>query len=508
MKSKRQDILILILFAIIPAVLLLFFSRNSFLYKINHREDINAFLMAGQYILNGKIPYRDFFDHKGPFVYYLYALCVAIVPGTFHGIYLLEVMCGFFDCLIARKTIQLFVQNKFTSFALTIAFYISSVLNEAGDSGEFEQLCLPLLLYAVYITAKRIKTGETILKRTYLLLGIFAGILFWSKYTILIVYIVCIVFLVSSFIQDKKYEEIKDLFLYGAIGIVIVSAIVLIFFALNRSITDLIQVYFVTNLSNYSDSVTLYPGNKILSVSVAMLTGLIQYEFCFAYCLLIIFNTLSVKAASDLRLKRFVLLTFCGFASSLLMSSIGGFAFSYYFIIISSWYPLILALFASQRKSLGKIPSRVCITAFWTVYAFYMASYAIFFQVSNINHNRYEAFQEKTIALIERNGGEDIVSFNFMDEGFYHQMDVLPDRYYYITSSARHEEILDSLHDEIVAGDVDYVVTKVWLNELDEDRNQILEEHMEGLHLEEVNSYVDTTWQEAFHVYRNLDADE
>ena len=72
------------------AVLLLFCSGTSPLYNGHDWTDANTYLTMGRGLLHGVVPYRDLFDHKGPLLYFVYALGALLSPSGFFGIYLLQ----------------------------------------------------------------------------------------------------------------------------------------------------------------------------------------------------------------------------------------------------------------------------------------------------------------------------------------------------------------------------------------------------------------------------------
>ena len=53
-------------------------------------RDAGVFLYIGNQIAEGDIPYRDVWDHKGPLIYYINAVGVALTPGFETGVWLLE----------------------------------------------------------------------------------------------------------------------------------------------------------------------------------------------------------------------------------------------------------------------------------------------------------------------------------------------------------------------------------------------------------------------------------
>lgn len=76
-------------------------------------RDSGVFLYTGQQVLEGKIPYRDVWDHKPPAVFYVNALGLLIGKGHIDGIYILEKLsvyaasvCGFFLMIRAFDAIS------------------------------------------------------------------------------------------------------------------------------------------------------------------------------------------------------------------------------------------------------------------------------------------------------------------------------------------------------------------------------------------------------------------
>src|SRR3990172_2850421 len=55
-------------------------------------RDPGVFLYMGDQILDGKIPYRDIWDHKPPLIFFINALGQLITRNSFWGIWTLEVV--------------------------------------------------------------------------------------------------------------------------------------------------------------------------------------------------------------------------------------------------------------------------------------------------------------------------------------------------------------------------------------------------------------------------------
>ena len=75
---RRQDAQVLAYALLIAAAVLFFCSKSSFGYPINDWSDANIYFTIGKGMTRGQVVYRDLYDHKGPLLYALHALCALI----------------------------------------------------------------------------------------------------------------------------------------------------------------------------------------------------------------------------------------------------------------------------------------------------------------------------------------------------------------------------------------------------------------------------------------------
>ena len=69
-------------------------------------RDGGFFLYAGSQILNGKIPYQDFWDLKGPAIFYINALGLWLGGGSRWGVWAVEFLCIFGTFLILYRALS------------------------------------------------------------------------------------------------------------------------------------------------------------------------------------------------------------------------------------------------------------------------------------------------------------------------------------------------------------------------------------------------------------------
>ena len=90
--SARERARIGLLALIIAAAVLFFCSKSSPAYPINDWSAANIYFSAGKGMLAGRVMYRDLYDHKGPLIYALHALCALVCPADFTGVWVLEIL--------------------------------------------------------------------------------------------------------------------------------------------------------------------------------------------------------------------------------------------------------------------------------------------------------------------------------------------------------------------------------------------------------------------------------
>ena len=74
---------------VIAVVLLLVYSKNSLFYAMNSYEDINIFFAVTDALFHGNVLYRDVFEHKGPFLYFLYSI-IHILGNSYFTLWIWE----------------------------------------------------------------------------------------------------------------------------------------------------------------------------------------------------------------------------------------------------------------------------------------------------------------------------------------------------------------------------------------------------------------------------------
>ena len=173
-KLSKYELMILWISAVLTIT---FVSTCSPLYPFNPWDDANCFFTIGRGMVKGRILYKDLFDHKGPLLYFVYALTALISGRSFIGAWIAEcIMAGVF-AVYSWKTVKLFVSTSKNSVLLIPVFiavvYTSKMFNFGGNA---EELCFPLITIALYKGLKAVVKGDGLPKKAdALICGILAG---------------------------------------------------------------------------------------------------------------------------------------------------------------------------------------------------------------------------------------------------------------------------------------------------------------------------------------------
>ncbi len=252
--SKNRSVKLLIC----GAVLLLSFitiaicSRSSFFYPINDWGDANIYFDIAKGLIHGKVPYRDLYDQKGPFMYFIYAVGLLFDEKDFLGIFVLEVIAAFVFLYTSYKIIKMYCKSDVAIVTLPLfafAVYSSESFCQGGSAEEF---ILPIYMVIIYKMLDF--AGKNCIKRSdAIIIGILTGIVFWTKFTLVGLSVFFCGYILFVYMLAKKYRELFQTVLNFLIGFVMSTILVLSYFGLSKSLMYLWNGYFYNNIFYYSN---------------------------------------------------------------------------------------------------------------------------------------------------------------------------------------------------------------------------------------------------------------
>ena len=251
-KKNRQAFL---WFLLASAMLLMKYSGSSPAFFINTWVDTNANMTVGKSILYGVVPYKDLFEQRGPWLYFINAFCSLFrVSNPFFAVYLYEVICGGVFLFFCWKTLKIFSEECADFFLVSSPLYYWMILREPsfGMGGSPEELCVPALMTSLYLLIRSIHQDRYLSFKGGIIIGLCAGYVFWIKYNMIGFFVGAAIVFFARYAKKSKWKQIWRVLLGVIIGLGIMSLPVFLYFGLNHAISDLFRVYFYDNIFYYS----------------------------------------------------------------------------------------------------------------------------------------------------------------------------------------------------------------------------------------------------------------
>jgi hypothetical protein len=314
--------------------------------------DSTVFLYIGRLILRGGVPYRDAFDHKGPLVYLLDALGIAI-HGVF-GVWLLEILFLSVSATFAYK-----IARAFTSQGTALMTAVVSILwyTARSDSNFCETWSVPFLLIALYYWTRYLREGFSLSKRATMSVGFSFGAVLLLKPNLTAIWMLfCLTVLIASICRGT-WRFLVTRILVFLIGAAILVVPILGWLRHTGAWNDFVDQYWVFNRF-YCDVAF---GMKLRTFLRCF--ACIPLESYFALFAAIGYPILAYRAKNRSDRILFVSLEICLFLSLLLMSMSGRSARHYSAPLVAVFLPFLACAFtgalSESSSAWGKIGKRV-----------------------------------------------------------------------------------------------------------------------------------------------------
>ncbi len=430
-------------------------SKSSPLYPLNNWDDANCFYTVGRATLNGQVMYRDIFEQKGPWLYFIYMLASLISGSSFFGAYIIEVLSFFAFLVLCARIILLFCDRKAVLLMPLLATTVCTA-PAFEQGGSAEELCLPMIAYGFYVGLKSIVNEKPVTKREWLLVGITSGAVLWIKFSLLGFYLGCGAFLVFYYIKKKWHRELITFLLMLLLGEAIISLPVFAYFLINGAMRDLFDVYFYCNIFVYSVRTV---DNRFLAVILNLFEGTKSFLYSFGFgCALMICGGICLFFRSK-RLFGFLL---CTSISTFLLIYVGGRRYIYYSLILSVFASLgIVFIYKLLQLIPEKKPNSPGInTAFGCCMLGYTLMTSLIWSPNTymMSYSKEDMPQYKFAEVISQTENATILNFRFLDGGFYTASGILPSCRFFCGLNIPYAT---SEQDRYVRdGDVDYLITR------------------------------------------------
>lgn len=462
--QKRKINLSLIFCFAAAALYLLFCSKSSPLYPMNDWVDVNCFYTMGKSLLAGKVPYVDLYEQKGPVLYFVYALIALVSPGSYFGVYLLEVVTFGLFLYYGGKILQIYMGETSLAWGLMIpAGGLVCVTYAFSHGASVEEMTLFMSAYALYVGLKACKENRALHFREAFICGIYAGMLLWIKYTMLGAFLGLAVFILLWYPGWGHGKQLLRTIGAFFAGLGVVTGVVFVYFLFTGGLDELWTVYFYNNIFLYAKEAE----TSKLEMIRDCLFHTLQLNDEYTWLFLPGFLWAAVYVVKD---PRPFLLASLSFICMTLGTYWGGWKISYYGLVFAVF--IIFGVLAIGQllqlvrldKLLGKLTfgsraiAALALAAVVGITGLY---------VLQNNRNSYlmgtpkeEMPQYRFAEIINQEDDPSLLNYGFLDGGFYYAADIVPDCYFFCQLNVVAPGMFDIPRNQINEGAVDFVVTR------------------------------------------------
>ncbi len=468
--AKRISLWWIFAFALALSTAMLYFcSKSSPAYPLNDWPDANVFLSAGKAMLEGKLIYRDLYDHKGPLLFVLHALCAWISFDGFFGVWLMEILFWAVFLVGVYQLVSLYGGHKLALAALPLlsVMLLTSISFQMGDSAE--ELALPMMIWPLYqlLRSLREKDGQTT-RIQLMIAGFLLGCVFWLKFTV--VGFSAGICLMLSWLGWKKngWNGAAGHIGWMLLGFLFSSLPWFIWFAAVDGLGAFLKVYLYDNLF-------LYAGDKnatgILSHCKGIVISVLSWlrdnpGYTVPMLIGLVWLVMTRKISIPEKLS-WLLCTALGGVTIFF----GGRYYLYYGFAFGVIVPVLFTTFGAwlkDRKSATPEakPHRAVNAAIALVVAVCIALCPVLSpNMPDFHREPTELMQIRFGNYIKQYDDPTLLNFEFLDWGFYTAAGVAPHLKYYHLANMPLEELHSEQQRYVREGLSDFVVTRRPLSE-------------------------------------------
>lgn len=428
-KYKYQLFCLMVSFSI-----LLFTSKNSFLYTFNDWCDANAFFTVGKSIIHGLVPYKDLFEQKGPLLYFIYSFGYLISQKTFYGIFILEILFYSIYLYYNHKIIKFFLEEKYSFIILPILTLIITTSPSFVQGGSCEEFCLPFFSISLYYFLKHFIMNE-LTKKEIIGNGIIAGVILLTKYTLLGFWVGFVLLIFIDLIQKKEGKN-KILFIIDfLLGFMIPIIVVIIYFYMVGGLSDFIWNYFIINITAYGPSkITLH--NILFTCWYLLCNSGLLFYLGIILTPALIFSIKNINKNLKINVLSLFLITLFFITVSLK-------TYIYYILPISIFLPIsIIGFIFLINKNTCQIKKYIYIIIYII---------CIIIGANNANYKedilkpKEEIFQYKYANYINKFKKPTLLNMGYLDVGVYTLSNIIPSTKYFEQQNISYERFKDNI---------------------------------------------------------------
>lgn len=204
--------------------------------------DDSVFKTVALMMEKGYMPYRDSFDHKGPFLYILNWIGNKI--SSYSGIWVIEFLFMIGMTFMLYKISRL--KCRINSSILVTMFSVTALFPFFKQGNLTEEYAMLFIAIALYIFLDYL-LNQKVTKFRLLICGFSFGAVFLLRANMVPVWMVFCLFIFARTVIEKKWDVLAQFILWFVGGICIIAVPILLWLAVNHSLSAFWESYIVFN---------------------------------------------------------------------------------------------------------------------------------------------------------------------------------------------------------------------------------------------------------------------
>ena len=293
LKRHRASILHVILCIFIATLFVLVFSRStSPLYPdyyayggLTDGGDSLQFQTIGKAWLDGKVPYRDLFDHKGPIIFLVNALGFLLGGGTRYGIVVLQVIALAVVIHYVLRLARLVSTNRLWG-GIVLVFTLIAYARAYAQGNSVQEYSLPFIFASVYYLVhflQQPKGTNHPLKYAFLY-GITISVCLLTQFSNALLVAPGVLVVMILLIARRQWQNLWQNLALGLAGLLTIILPFVIYFAAQGALSDMIYAVLTYNFE-YANQI----GSWLRGASGG---SVLQFIYTFLPYILLPFTTI------------------------------------------------------------------------------------------------------------------------------------------------------------------------------------------------------------------------
>lgn len=251
------------------AFLLVFSWSTSPLY-LTYGADSPFFQTIGLGIVQGKVPYVDLFDHKGPVPFFMDALGYSLGMGR-TGLFMVQLVSFTITLLLFLKIAGLFTDSHKKSLQ-AVALSMIPLADFITEGNQVEEWQLPYIALALYLVCKYILSGSGKHPAWQgLVYGLCFGMVFYNRPNDGVMWVGSLMAGLSlMWIVGKEYRRLFVNLAAFIGGFVIVTIPILAYFHYHDAIYDLFYGMILHNIQYAGDALFTWSGIGMILIPIVV----------------------------------------------------------------------------------------------------------------------------------------------------------------------------------------------------------------------------------------------